>query len=306
MKISDVLNDDISRRGFLRGLAGAAAVGATGAHATAKSIVYQVVEPGDTVYSIAQQNGMRPEDLFRLNNLNKNSKLIPGQKIRVPDTSKMIPDPAVQIPTDELGNFISSIDQHKVDQIMHRYVTAKEKESIIPPPADSHKKSTAKSHEYKPVTNSPFELVLRNVAMRAGIIKSELAAFMGQCAHESAKFTTVKELDSGSKYEGRRDIGNIYPGDGQKYKGRGFIQITGRYNYTEASKDLGIDLVNHPELAERPDVAARVSIWFWQKFVQPKIKNWADNRAVTRVINPGLRGEKNREKYTQSFKTAGL
>ena len=185
----------------------------------------------------------------------------------------------------------SEIDQSKLDQIMQRLSAEPAPEPavatpiptpavtanpIMPAKAPSTPKPQqgAKPKAYVPVTSSPFELVLRKAAMGAKLAGAELAAFLGQCAHESAKFTTTKEFADGSQYEGRKDLGNVKPGDGPKYKGRGFIQITGRANYTQAAKDLGIDLVNHPELAERPDVATKVSLWYWKTRVQPKISNF--------------------------------
>lgn len=52
-----------------------------------------------------------------------------------------------------------------------------------------------------------------------------------QFCHESARFTTIEEFASGAAYEGRRDLGNIHEGDGVRFKGGGFIQVTGRANY---------------------------------------------------------------------------
>jgi predicted chitinase len=60
------------------------------------------------------------------------------------------------------------------------------------------------------------------------------------------------------KYEGRKNLGNTQPGDGAKYKGRGVPQITGRYNYTKTGGRIGVDLVNHPEKANEPDVSAAI------------------------------------------------
>jgi len=219
----------------------------------------------------------------------------------------------------------SEIDQAKLDQIIQR-LTAAETEPTPEPAtttpvvdpkiaskpvapiatktAPKQTQQAAKPKVYVPVTDSPFEISIRKAAMGAKLAGAELAAFLGQCAHESAKFTTTKEFADGSQYEGRKDLGNVNPGDGPRYKGRGFIQITGRANYTQAAKDLGIDLVNHPELAERPDVATKVSLWYWKTRVQPKISNFNNTTAVTKKVNGGLRGLQKREKYTQSFKVA--
>lgn len=70
----------------------------------------------------------------------------------------------------------------------------------------------------------------------------------------------MEEFASGRAYEGRRDLGNTQSGDGVRFKGRGYVQITGRRNYEDWSRRLGIDLVSNPELASRPDIASRILV----------------------------------------------
>lgn len=83
---------------------------------------------------------------------------------------------------------------------------------------------------------------------------------------ESNMGATMTELGPASyfnKYEQGRlatTLGNTQPGDGAKYKGRGYVQITGKGNYRNWSNELGVDLVQHPELAATPDVAAQVAV----------------------------------------------
>ena len=62
--------------------------------------------------------------------------------------------------------------------------------------------------------------------------------FLGQCGHESAGLRYPVEIHDGSNYEGRSDLGNIYPGDGVKFAGTGWIQVTGRYNHQAFSDYL--------------------------------------------------------------------
>ena len=70
----------------------------------------------------------------------------------------------------------------------------------------------------------------------------------------------MEEYASGSAYEGRKTLGNTQPGDGVRFKGRGFVQITGRRNYTDWSKRLGVDLIGKPALAARIDHATTILI----------------------------------------------
>jgi len=62
--------------------------------------------------------------------------------------------------------------------------------------------------------------------------------FLGQCGHESAGLRYSVEIHDGSNYEGRTDLQNIYPGDGVKFAGTGYIQVTGRYNHQAFSDYL--------------------------------------------------------------------
>ncbi len=93
-----------------------------------------------------------------------------------------------------------------------------------------------------------------------------IAAFFSQVIHESGAFRYVHEIATGEAYEGRADLGNVHMGDGKRFKGRGYIQITGRNNYAAISKDLFGDvntLLNNPDQLATPQYAMLSSFWFW-------------------------------------------
>lgn len=82
--------------------------------------------------------------------------------------------------------------------------------------------------------------------------------------------------------------GNREPGDGWKYRGRGFIQITGRGNYAGASLAIGTDLVGHPDDALKPLIAAQVAANFWRMWALAPFCEVGDWKTVRRKVNGGL------------------
>ncbi len=95
-----------------------------------------------------------------------------------------------------------------------------------------------------------------------------------------------------TNYEGR--LGNIEPGDALLYRGRGYIQLTGRTNYAEMGKKIGIDLEAAPELLSSPDLAARVAILYLATRSREgqnglQLANAGETAALRRLINGGTR-----------------
>ena len=140
--------------------------------------------------------------------------------------------------------------------------------------------------------------------------------FLATIIHESGSFKYTRELASGAAYEGRKDLGNTELGDGTRFKGRGLIQVTGRHWYTEASKDLGLDLLTYPELLEQPEYAVLISCWWWKKNNMNALCDTSDMKTkstvtvkgedittdstflkVTRKVNGGYNGLKDRVEW---------
>ena len=121
--------------------------------------------------------------------------------------------------------------------------------------------------------------------------------FIAQIAHESDGFYTTEEYADGSAYEWRTDLGNTQRGDGKRYKGRGLMQITGRANYAEISRDLSVNFVANPNLLATPEYATLSAGWFWNK---RNLNFYADRdnfERITRIINGGTNGFDDRYRY---------
>lgn len=103
-------------------------------------------------------------------------------------------------------------------------------------------------------------LLLDNLAVQPGVTRPQAAYIMASAFHETDQFQTLVEYADGSAYEGRRDLGNVHPGDGRKFKGRGYVQITGRRNYELMAAILGEPLDLDPTLAAKPENAAEIAI----------------------------------------------
>ncbi len=129
-------------------------------------------------------------------------------------------------------------------------------------------------------------------ALQIAEITSKLreAHAMAQFLHESGGFLFKREIASGQAYEGRRDLGNTQPGDGRRYKGRGWIQITGRANYRKFGHLLNLSLEQQPELAETDENAARIACAFWTAHNLNRFADLDDILTITRRINGRTNG----------------
>jgi predicted chitinase len=126
------------------------------------------------------------------------------------------------------------------------------------------------------------------------------AMFLAQCGEESGSLRFTEEIASGSEYEGRADLGNTEPGDGVRFKGRTFIQITGRHNYAALSawahaKDIVPTpwfFVDHPVKLAGDQYVWLGPVWYWT-VARPSLNGDADRGdviAATYAVNGGQNG----------------
>ena len=161
-----------------------------------------------------------------------------------------------------------------------------------------------------------------------------IAAILAQCAHESSNFAVLVEnlnysaeglvsvfrkyfptLESAAAYarkpeaiankvySGRMGNGPESSGDGWKYIGRGYIGLTGRDAYTKAAAKIGVDLVNNPEQASDPKVAARLVVFFFFE-LDSRFNgvNWDDVDRISYLVNGGTNGLADRREKYKAFK----
>ena len=175
-----------------------------------------------------------------------------------------------------------------------------------------------------PITTQQLLQILPNAGAKAGVFvpalnaamskyaiitRLRMAAFIAQIGHESGQLQWVRELGS-DQYLSKYDTGTLAKrlgntpeadGDGQKYRGRGLIQITGRANYEACSEALFSDarLINTPELLESPVYAALSAGWFWQRAGLNSLADKGDFLTITKRINGGTNGLDDREALYQ-------
>ena len=147
---------------------------------------------------------------------------------------------------------------------------------------------------------------LNEAMQRCGIdTPLRVAAFAAQLAHESGEFRWMEEIWGPTaaqlRYEPPGDLarrlGNTQPGDGQRFKGRGPIQITGRFNYRKYGELLGVDLSADPACAAAPEHAFATAGLFWQHNGLNELADARDFVAITKRINGGTNGLADRLLY---------
>ena len=168
------------------------------------------------------------------------------------------------------------------------------------------------SGEWLEPLNDTFQRYAINTPLR-------MAAFVGQCSHESGNFKVLVEnlnysaerlckvwpsrfptLESAQPYHRNPDMiankvysgrmGNSDDGDGALYIGRGCIQLTGKTSYTLAGDALNVDFMHSPDLVSIPKYAALTAGWFWNKRELNKEADAKDYTGMTKKINGGLTG----------------
>lgn len=184
-----------------------------------------------------------------------------------------------------------------------------------------------------PGTEEGARAMIREAVKNGITDKKELAIMLANTHHETGGFKNVEEnlrykpqtlmklwphrfptMDKAAAVAGGGPVvvantiygnrmGNKEPGDGWKYRGRGFIQLTGKDNYERASQALGVDLVDDPDkVAEDPTMAASSALYFWKANKNIGAQARAGNVAgVRKIVNGGTIGLEDTQKLAQQY-----
>jgi len=139
------------------------------------------------------------------------------------------------------------------------------------------------------------------ILMALATIRAETGNFTPLSEFQS-KFNTPPGGPPFSLYDNRRDLGNQGPPDGANFRGRGYIQLTGRANFLEHGQAIGLgnQLIDNPKLANQPDIAAKLLASFL-KSKEQKIRNalaGGDLKLARKLVNGGSHGL---AEFTQAF-----
>jgi putative chitinase len=139
--------------------------------------------------------------------------------------------------------------------------------------------------------------LLKNFSKR---FTKQLAISLGRTPTKPANQEAIANI----VYSYRMGNGNIQSGDGWKYRGRGYLQITGKYNYQKCGEYFNIDMINYPDILLTGNYPIESALWFWNVH---KLAEYEDNvEAVTQIINGGLSGIAERKKLYNEFLTNNI
>jgi putative chitinase len=114
-----------------------------------------------------------------------------------------------------------------------------------------------------------------------------VAHFLSQLIVESNHFRYIEELETGARYEGSIELGNVHKGDGRRFKGRGYIKIIGRKEYEAYKIENHVDVVSYPHVVLQPKICMDVSGWIWNKKQLNLLADQDDLQSVTKVLVGG-------------------
>lgn len=228
------------------------------------------VKPGDTLYAIANHFGTTIDYLVKINNINNPDKIQVGQVLKIKTKS-----------TININNNPNSSNNKIINE--GKYITANQLKELG-------------WHNINQLMLNDLNYCLEHFHINT---KLRICHFLSQCCHESSCGKYKLELSNGNQYNGRQDLGNIYPGDGSKFKGAGYIQLTGRANYKRFSdyiKDIKI-IENGCEYVANKYPWTSAGFWWYSNKMNQLCDTNPSVEQITYRVNGGYNGLYDRKMY---------
>lgn len=266
MKINEIITEDIDRRGFLRGLGAAGLLGTVG-------------------YGALQQKKRMPTN--------------DGEAAPSVQNRQDITEPVKGAP-------VAPTVAPQPQKVVQKYTPKVLKQYII-----DYAKKTLPQNQVAPFIaqvdheSHGFRSLEENLNYSAPVLSKKYPKlFTKQKAEYVANHPSRDQIIANTIYGNR--MGNDDPGDGYKYRGRGYIQLTGKENYERMSKLIGVDLVNNPDLASQPNYAAQIAVIYWKTRVANKGNTNNIAQVTKRISGSAKQGIKSRvEKLKQYTRELG-
>ena len=274
------------------------------------------VRSGDTLSGIASRYGTTYQQLAEWNNISNPNLIYVGQVLIVRKSSSSSSSSSsggIVYYTVQAGDTLSgiasrygttyqqlaewnNISNPNYIQVGQVLIVSKSGDIITPPPPG--KRVTA--DQLRAIGWRNFNIdELNNCLSRFGITTlPRIRHFISQCSHESACGVYTQEIASGTAYNGRTDLGNTQPGDGPRFKGAGYIQLTGRYNYQKFANFIGDQNVMQGVAyvaAHYPWTSA--GYWWYANNMNALCDSGASVETITRRVNGGINGLSSRQMY---------
>ena len=274
------------------------------------------VRSGDTLSGIASRYGTTYQQLAEWNNISNPNLIYVGQVLIVRKSSSSSSSSSsggIVYYTVQAGDTLSgiasrygttyqqlaewnNISNPNYIQVGQVLIVSKSGDIITPPPPG--KRVTA--DQLRAIGWRNFNIdELNNCLSRFGITTlPRIRHFISQCSHESACGVYTQEIASGTAYNGRTDLGNTQPGDGPRFKGAGYIQLTGRYNYQRFANFIGDQNVMQGVAyvaAHYPWTSA--GYWWYANNMNALCDSGASVETITRRVNGGINGLSSRQMY---------
>ena len=274
------------------------------------------VRSGDTLSGIASRYGTTYQQLAEWNNISNPNLIYVGQVLIVRKSSSSSSSSSsggIVYYTVQAGDTLSgiasrygttyqqlaewnNISNPNYIQVGQVLIVSKSGDIITPPPPG--KRVTA--DQLRAIGWRNFNIdELNNCLSRFGITTlPRIRHFISQCSHESACGVYTQEIASGTAYNGRTDLGNTQPGDGPRFKGAGYLQLIGRYNYQRFANFIGDQNVMQGVAyvaAHYPWTSA--GYWWYANNMNALCDSGASVETITRRVNGGINGLSSRQMY---------